>query len=338
MKLTMRTIITLIILITIALPILAVDDNEYIGKKNAAIAKAKEGDGFINATPPDYQNAAIAYENALDRFKDLLADANPADSLQLQIDVLIKNLSVTNRSAGNFEEALDFLDQRLAKTPEDESLYLQKFLILKEDLGKEAVGVKMLEEYLTTHTNVRMATQIANYYYFRAKDYKSAVVWFEYIQVNNPQVDANFYKNIISAYKKVKNYTKVIELSKEYLTINPPESDVVKTYKSIGSAYKSQKDSKNTLIWYEKYLEKKQDPKVALYVCNQYYKKKSNDKTIKYANMVIAKNSKKLVAYFLRGVAKFNKGDKEGAKADFMIAKEDPKYGVHAQKFLDSMK
>jgi tetratricopeptide (TPR) repeat protein len=151
-------------------------------------------------------------------------------------------------------------------------------------------------------------------------------------------LDANFYKNIISTYKKVDNYTKSIEMSKKFLSLNPPEEEVISTYKSIGVAYAQLKDNSNALTWYLKYLGKEEDPKVALWVCNTYYKQKDNQNTIKYANMVIAKDPGKLVAVFLRGVAKFNMGDKEGAKADFELVKNDPKYGANAQKYLDSMK
>ncbi|MBN2828727.1 MAG: hypothetical protein JXR56_00230 [Candidatus Cloacimonetes bacterium] len=338
MRRTMITIITFVLLISVAIPVTALTGNDYILAKNEAIENAKLGDEFIQTNPPDYQQAVNAYEKALEKYKELLTEAPAEDSLQVQIDILIKNLSIANKSAGNYEEALEYFDMRLAQNPNDESLYIQKFDILKNDLDREAKGVEMLEKYLESNTSTTLATQVANYYYFRAKDYAQAVKWYEYIQANTPEPDANFYKNIISSYKKVKNYPKSIELSKEYLKINPPEEDVISTYKSIGVAYQQLKDDKNALDWYVKYLEKEADPKVALWVCNAYYKQKDDNKVIKYANMVIEKDTGKKVVYFLRGVAKFNLGDKEAAKADFEIAKDDAKYGVHAQKYLDSMK
>ncbi len=336
MKKAIQIITLILLLLATVMPLCALTGNDYINAKNEAIEKAKEGDQFFGAN--DFAKAVGAYENALEKYNVLLAETDEEATIEEQIGILEANLSVANVKAGNFEEALQYLDKRIVREPANEKLYLQKFDILKNDLNREETGVNMLEDFLATNTSAKAAKRVGNYYYFRTKDYTNAIKWYEYYQANDSENDPAIAKNIINAYKKKKDYPKAIELTKLYLQNNPPTEERTDLYKSLGVMYKSLKDSDNARSWFIKYLNQEDDPKVALYVCNLYYKEGNYTQTIKYADKVIAKNPKELVAYFLRGVAKHKTGDMEGAKADFIVAKDHKKYGVHAQKYLDAMK
>ncbi len=336
MRKAIKAITLMTLLFSMIVPLCALTGNDYITAKNEAIEKAKEGDQFF--ADNKFDDAVNAYEQSLDKYKELLAQTDEEAAIEEQIIMLEKNLSVTNAQAGNYEEALQFFDLRIAREPANEKLYLQKFDILKNNLSREEIGVKMLEDFLATNTSAKAAQRVGNYYYFRVKDYDNAIKWFEYYTANDPEAEIGIKKNIITAYKKKKDYPKAIELTKEYLQTNPPAAEKVNLYKSLGVMYKSLRNTDNARSWFIKYLNEKADHKVALYVCNLYYKEGNYPKTIKYADMVIEKKPKELVAYFLRGVAKHKSGDMEGAKADFLIAKDHKKYGKHAQKYLDAMK
>lgn len=240
-----------------------------------------------------------------------------------------KSLYEITLKAGRKKEAADYLEKYCALKPLDASS-LQKSGDLQYELKNQAAAI-------AAYRNLLKADPKAKGFYKRYLELVSTQgTPAEKVAVLNSAVeageaDADAYIQLGTTYMNAKNYSKALQHFEKASQLDPKSIVALKAiaecqsrtgataaavltyeqvialdpkaddeYRALGDLYAKQNKTDNAVNAYKKYLEKKKDDGIAIFVGNAALKKSNYDEAILYFDMVKGKESQSpqfLLAY-----------------------------------------
>ncbi len=281
-----------------------------------------------------FDDAIVEYETAIAKYQELKREATTTESLDDTIGLLYRNTAVACRQAGEFEKSLNYYDLYLEKNPEADDVLLQKFLIYRDDLKNEVQAFEVLKEYANSRNDFNASHSLGDRY-MEKDDVDNALIWYE--KAYGIKQDPNVLKKIGSAYRTQQKWAESNKAYEQFLVLNPSVDEMKSAYKIIGSNYDKLKNKTKAVEFYDKFLNLEYAEDLSLYICNYHFEGKRYQKSIEYATSILNKNYNNATARYLRALARFSLNDKKGAKVDFELIKDDPKYGTQAKQYLKSI-
>lgn len=281
-------------------------------------------------------NEAVAhYDTALVIYKSLVPLTKTKSELDAEILVLYKNLAVANEKAGNFEIAINNIDQVLAANPGDEDMLNYKFTILNNDIKDETRAFKVLQDYAEASNDPTAYRMLADKLNEKGDKVKAGEYYERALALKQ---DANTYSAVANFYRSNDQWAKSNEVLLKLVETNPDQAVMLTAYRLIGDNYNKLNNKAKMAEYFEKALNIESDEKIALLLASYYNGLKNYNKVITYASIVLRSNSSSSDALMLRGLAYYNLKRNAEAKADLNRIQNDPKYGKQVQSLLKAIK
>ncbi len=299
------------------------------------IAKIHIDIAFSQVNQSEYDQAITEYESGLNTYKSIKPESAPKDSIEFKINNLYYNLAICCKEAGEYQKAIEYFDLYLEAYPNEDSILLEKFNMYKDNLKDEPQAFEVLKQYATSKNDFAASNKLGELYWEK-NDTDNAILWFE--KARSIKDDTKILPKLAALYRTKQQWENANQILLQFVTTNPDQEELKKAYKLIGDDYSKLKNKPKAVEYFEKYLALDYDESLALFVSMYYYDLKNNNKSMSYANIVLAKNPNNANALLFRAIAKYNLKDMKGAKADFERIQNDPKNGNTAQQYLKIIK
>ncbi len=281
-------------------------------------------------------NEAVAhYDTALVIYKSLAPLTKPKTELDAEILVLYRNLAVANQKAGNFETAINNIDQVLAVEPGNEDMLNYKFSILNNDIKDETRAFRVLQDYAEASNDPTAYRMLADKLNEKGDKVKAGEYYERALSIKQ---DANTYSAVANFYRSNNQWAKSNEVLIKLVETNPDQATLLTAYRLMGDNYNKLNNKAKMAEYFEKALNIESDDKIALLLASYYNGLKNHNKVITYSTMVLRSNSGNNDALMLRGLAYYNLKRNAEAKADLTRIQNDPKYGKQVQSILKAIK
>ncbi|MCF7859406.1 MAG: tetratricopeptide repeat protein [Candidatus Cloacimonetes bacterium] len=294
--------------------------------------KGVEGEKLFNEKK--FTEAAQSFEEAI----LLLKEAVQRDGIPLDNEKISRWLDLAFNGyyqGGSFENAIKVLDSQLKLDPTNYKYVNYKSIILKKYLDRTDEAIVELIKYNNAKRSFKVEKKIASYYY-DLEDYENALVWYK--KAYQQKQDATVIKNIAAIYIKLGQNSDAITAYEDFIKTKPNESVLARTYMNLGKLYEDIKNNAKSIENYEKSLQIKYNNNIVLGLITKYYDNGSYNKALTKIALLLDNNPGNSDAIYYRAMIRYNRGEKETAKADFQTLATVPKYSKVANGYLESIK
>lgn len=313
----------LIIIISLVLIFATLFCEEVSKERQARIALANADTLFMKKS---FNEAVAEYEKSLGLFKESINELTPFVE---EINSIYFKLYASTLSAQQYEKSVNYgvlyleKDSMNVKVVKNVALISKKYL---KDLNK-SISIWKKYDSINSTDESKMSIGVL---YDELNDNAAALEWYK----NVTNKDAKLLDKIASLYIKTKQFDMAIKTYEEYLQTNPTDADKADTYKNMGKLYSDQKNDNKAAEYYKKAIEIKADEKLILFVAFNSSENKDYAGSIKYAQMLLAKNANNADGLYYRALGYYNTGKKAEAKADFLKLEKNAKYGKSATSYI----
>jgi len=233
----------------------------------------------------------------------------------------------------DLEQALRILNDILKLDPGNMTLYDQKALLQKK--------MSLFDDAIVTYTYIdsvkpsyKNCNKIGDIYKDR-EDWEKALEW--YTKSYDLRNDSGTINNIAVINLNLGRKEAAIQAYQDFLATDPPPAAQIKTYKNLGKLYEDLKKMNEALENYEKSNALRYDNQLTLLLISRYYDLKQYDKSMEKIKLYLQNKPDSADGLYYRAMIKFDRGDLQGAKADFGAIQNNPTYGSIAKGYIDSI-
>ncbi|NQV19400.1 MAG: tetratricopeptide repeat protein [Armatimonadetes bacterium] len=321
-----KVIIVSVLIVMIYSLLMAEKSLERIANELAA-----QGDTFF--TEGNFTEASKNFENAVQKLNEAVEkDGIPRDNDKISLWLTNAYNSYTNGS--DFENAVRVLDERKKLTPTKYDLVKDQAIIYKKYLNNIPKAIEILKAYEDIKQTFNNEKRIGSYY-LALEDYENSLIWYK--KAYEQKQDSKVIKNIATLYLKLGDNQAAVKAYEDFIQTNPRESVLAKTYKNMGALYEELKNGTKANECYEKSNALKYDNNITLLLIMKYYDNKYYNKALEKIALLLENKPNNSDAIYYRAMIKFDRGEKDVAKADFTLLLNDSKYKKVAQGFIESI-
>ncbi|MCF7920062.1 MAG: tetratricopeptide repeat protein [Candidatus Cloacimonetes bacterium] len=299
-------------------------------KERLANEKGVEGEDYFNAG--QFLECGAAMEEAIQMFQEaVVEDSIPADPEKIYLWYNIAFSAYIQANA--LEKALKIENERIKISPDELELYSTKAILLKnlERIDEALEVYKYIDSIKPDDEN---CNKIAKIYQDR-EDWDNALIWYN--KSYELKQDSKTIQNIAVINLRLGRTEEAIKAYEDFLQKDIPQAARIRTYKNLGRLYEDLNDTPKAIKYYEKLLELKYDPQIGLLMIDKYYEMKSYDKCLEKIAVYLKNKPGNSDALYYRAQIKYDRGDKVGARADFVTISSDPRFKATAQGFIESI-
>jgi tetratricopeptide (TPR) repeat protein len=292
---------------------------------------AAQGDTFF--TEGNYSEAGKNFENAVEKLNEAVEkDGIPLDNEK--ISLWLRNAYNSYAKGNDFEEAVRVLDERKKLAPTNYDLVKTQAIIYKKYLNNIPKAIEVLKAYEDIKQTFNNEKRIG-LYYLAMDDYENSLIWYK--KAYEQKQDSKVIKNIATLYLKLGDNEAAVKAYEDFIQTNPRESVLAQTYKNMGALYEDLKNYSKAIENYEKSNALKYDNNITLLLITKYYDNKNYNKALEKIALLLENKPNNSDAIYYRAMIKFDRGEKNAAKADFTLLLNDSKYKKVAQGFIESI-
>ncbi len=306
-----------------------------IEKMNLNIAKVYMDEALEAANLQMHDAAITDYQKAVEIYEALVPIAIPVEEKISSINALNKNIAITLRTAGRYEEALTYYDKCLVTDPGNEELLNAKYLILNDDLKDETRALQVLKDYAEASGDYK-AYLILGSKYAEKNNIPEATSNYEKALAINKGTDV--MKRVADFYRNAKDYKKSNQIIEQLIATKPDDATLAAMYRIMADNYDKLKNNAKKVEFWEKSIAVEKNTDISLALASHYYGAKNYAKTITFATQVINADPSKAAAFLMRGASYYNTKKYTEAKADLQRIVNDSRYGADAAKLLKAIK
>ncbi|MCB5259186.1 MAG: tetratricopeptide repeat protein [Candidatus Cloacimonetes bacterium] len=320
-----------------AAPTASVSDSiaQNIESMQLNIAKTHIDLAFESIEVSMFNEAIDHYETALNIYKNHTPVGISKADLDKYIIGTLNNLAIVSKDSHNYEAALAYYNQILEMEPDNAEVLNAKFFVLKDDIKDSEQAFQVLEDYTKVANDAAAYVMLAEGY-AQAGEYNKAET--AYKTAENLRPGADMFTRIANFYRANSEWEKANIYLEKLAATRPEASLLAVVYSQIAENYNQLKNNAKMIEYFEKSLEIKADPRIALSLAAQYNRTKNWSKVVQYSTMVLSDQANNSDARMLRGVAYYQQKNYTAAKADLERLTADPKYGSQAQAILKAIK
>lgn len=293
---------------------------------------AVEGETLFNEG--DYPGAAGKFEEAVSTFKQAVTeDGIPADDDK--VNKWLFNAYQSYLQAGDFSSAIEIQKQRKEITPNDWKLIKEMAVIYAKYLKDADSAIKELTVYDEANNSFAAKKLLASYYNKYKNDKENSLVW--YIKAFEQKQDSRVLQNIATLHKELGNNNEAIKAYEDYIQTKPNESKLVIVYKNLATLYDDLNNDIKAIEYFEKANDLKPDDNITLLLITKHYDAGNYAGANQKIADLLASDPGNPDAIYYRALIKFERGEKQAAKADFEKLTNNSKYGKVASGYIESI-
>lgn len=320
-----KIILIVVIILTVSLSLFAQE------KSKERIAKEYLATGDSLFTAKNFTKSIESYRNSLNTFNDAKTDLTPFTE---EIKGINFKLYAAGLNAKNYEVATQYGEAYLTYDPANEAVVKNLAQVYRIALKNIQKAISLWKNYDDKYNSFTAKQEIAELY-SKNKDTSNAILWYnKALEMNK---DADVLQKIASLYIDNKQPEKAIKTYQDFISTNPSQRDLGKTYRNMGTLYKDINDNANAIKYYELALNINWDRNIALWLVMQYYDSNGYSNANKHIAIMLERNSKDNDAIYYKALILYNQENLTEAKTYFEKIKNHPSYGQSAQGYIKSI-
>ena len=283
-------------------------------------------------TAKEYLSAVIKYNEAIAKFEEAKEkDRIPVES---KIKNILDKLFKANYFGGKYNDAISILQLQLKSDPSNSKTVRTIAQIYEKNLKELDEAIEVLIIFDKDNRTFKIEKEIASLY-LDNEDYNNSLIWYK--KAYELKKDSKVIQNIATLYLKLGDNQAAVKAYEDFIQTNPKESVLAKTYKNMGALYEELKNGTKAIECYEKSNALKYDNNITLLLITKYYDNKYYNKALEKIALLLENKPNNSDAIYYRAMIKFDRGEKNAAKADFTLLLNDSKYKKVAQGFIESI-
>jgi tetratricopeptide (TPR) repeat protein len=293
---------------------------------------AVEGETLFNEG--DYPGAAGKFEEAVSTFKQAVEkDGIPSDDEK--VNKWLFNAYQSYLQAGDYNRAIKIQNQRKELTPNDWQLIKEMAVIYAKYLDDADSAINELTTYDKTNNSFAAKKLIASYYNKYKNDEANSLLWYK--KAFEQKQDSKVLQNIATLHKELGNNNEAIKAYEDYIQTEPNENKLIIVYKNLATLYDDLKNNSKAIEYFEKANQLKPDDNITLLLITKYYDAGNFAAANQRIADLLASKPGNPDAIYYRALIKFERGEKDAAKADFQKLTGNSKYGKVASGYIESI-
>lgn len=306
-----------------------------VEKMNLNIAKIYIDQAVESGQASMFDESIQNYEKALAIYKSL----NPGQITRAELDANIlgvyKNLAITAKDGGRYEQAIGYYDQILKLQPGDPEILNSKFFVLSDNIKDENRAYTVLIEYAEASQDPAAFINLGDRYSERGNTVEAGKYYQKALAL---RPDADMYRRMANFYRSTKDWTNANVYLEKLVETKPAATELAQIYTMIGKNWDELSNKKKMVEYYEKSIALDRDPQLALLLASYYNSQKNYAKVISFASITLSSDARNADASMLRGLAYYQTKNYAAAKTDLERIQNDPRWGTQAKNILKDKK